>query len=65
MKKKQTKHFVPNKSSYGDGVPACDCFSFADFDGLFAFSSEGEVAETRRGVTCGNCKRTRVFRKLK
>lgn len=62
MKKKQTKHFVPNKNSYGNGVPACDCFSFSNFEGLHAFSNDGEVAKTRRGVTCGNCRRTRAFK---
>lgn len=64
-KKKQTKHFVLYKNSFGDGVPACDCYSFGPHSDLYAFSQDGEVAKTRRDVTCGNYRRTRVFRKLK
>ena len=59
MKKKQMKHFVPNKcNESGNGVPACNSY-------FYAIKSYGEVAKTRRGVTCGLCRRTRVFRKLK
>lgn len=60
MKKKQVKHFVPNKTRYGGGEPACNCYS-----GYFGFEDDGEVAKTRRGVTCKRCRRTRVFRKMK
>lgn len=62
MAKKQTKHFVPNKNSFGDGIPACGCFYVGDVKGLYAFSDDGEVAKTRRGVRCGNCRRTRAFK---
>ena len=68
MRKKQTKHFVPNKNDYRGGVPACHGFGRSTISGRF-LSALGppfeEVAKTRRGVTCGNCRRTRVFRKLK
>ena len=66
MKKKQkkwTQHFVPNKARWGGGIPACNGFQCKGFPTLEAFSDE--TAKTRRGVTCGNCRRTRVFRKLK
>ena len=60
MKKKQIKHFVPRRNSYGNGEPACNCYS-----GSLAYSDWGEVAKTKRGVTCGRCRGTRAFRKLK
>ena len=63
MKKKQIKHFVIRKS-YGTkyGYPICHCYkSMVGY--LIAFNSEG--SRIRKKVTCGNCKRTRVFRKLK
>ena len=66
MKKKQTKHFVPNKDSEGSGIAACN--GFTGSYGIVSYPAHthwGEVAKTRRGVTCGNCRRTRVFRKLK
>lgn len=64
MKKKQTKHFVPNKGSLGYGTPACNAFQdLPGWPNLAALLDE--TAKTRRGVTCGNCRRTRVFRKLK
>lgn len=59
--KMNEKHFVPNKNSCGDGTPACNCFG----DNLYAFPIFKEVAKTRVGVTCKNCQRTRVFKKLK
>ena len=67
MKKKQIKHFVLNKDSQGNGVPVCNCFGVSFFNGnpLRAWVNFSEVAKTRRGVTCGNCRRTRVFRNLK
>ena len=65
MKKKQIKHFVPEKNERGDGVPACNGFADKDIGSLIIFSGWGEIAKTRRDVTCGNCRRTRVFRKLK
>jgi len=72
MKKKQTKHFVPDEDSYNDnrgsaltliGIPACKCYR--DFNGASLKAFRKETAKTRRGITCGNCQRTRVFRKLK
>jgi len=59
MKKKQIRHFVPIRPYVPDSGPAA-CNS--DF---YAIGTMGEVAKTRRGVTCGNCRRTRIFRKLK
>lgn len=58
------KHFVPNKNSYG-GTPACKCYDFGTFHNLIAFEDAGEVAKTRRSVTCGNCRRTKKFRGVK
>ena len=63
MKKKRIKHFVPDKDAWGSGVPACNIFQEKGWPNLPALPDE--VAKTRRGVTCGNCRRTRVFRKLK
>ena len=63
QKKKQVKHFVPNKDDSGSGIPACNGYN--SIGALSAWESFGEVAKTRRGVTCGRCRRTRVFRKLK
>lgn len=63
MKKKQTKHFIPGKDCIGTGIPACNAFQEPNWPYLPALPQE--VAKTRRGVTCGNCRRTRVFRKLK
>lgn len=60
---KQTKHFVPNKDSIGTGTPACNTFQEPDWPDLEALPQE--VAKTRRQVTCKNCRKTRVFRKLK
>ena len=62
---KRTKHFISNKNSFGDGVPACDGYSFGSYKDLYAFSDAGEIAKTRKEVTCKNCRRTRVFKKLK
>ena len=61
------KHFVPKKNERGDGVPACHGFGgFGNGDFLWAFKTPfREVARTRKDVTCKNCRRTRVFRKLK
>ena len=68
MKKKPTKHFVSvidrsadGGSGLSGGVPAGNCYGKK----LPAWTGFGEIAKTRRGVTCGNCRKTRVFRKLK
>ncbi|KKL10068.1 hypothetical protein LCGC14_2559550 [marine sediment metagenome] len=63
MKKKQIKHFVSEKSKFGNyGYPVCRCYG--DITGyLVALSDECSI--TKRGITCKNCRRTRVFRKLK
>ena len=54
------KHFVPNRFYYTpeNGFAACN-------QEFYALGDCGEVAKTRKDVTCGNCRRTRVFRKLK
>lgn len=67
MTKKQTKHFVADKDTEGSGITACNCFGYGEHPRipLSGHIHWGEVAKTRRGVTCGNCRRTRVFRKLK
>lgn len=64
-KKKQVKHFVPDKDSEGMGVPACNCFGFSSITQGDLPALPEEVAKTKRGVTCKNCRRTRIFRKLK
>jgi len=52
------KHFVPNRIYVPEnGFAACN-------EGFYALGDYGEVAKTRRQVTCRNCRRTRVFRKL-
>ena len=61
MEKKQVKHFVQNKNSYGNGIPACGVFTGQGFKG-YAITTFGEIAKTRRGVTCGRCRNTVVFR---
>lgn len=62
MNKKRVKHFVPNKDERGAGVPACHCFQDGKGYFLMAFLiGFNEVAITRRGVTCGNCRRTHEF----
>ena len=59
MKKKQIKHFVVEIFPISrSGIPACNL-------GAYIFDANGTIAKTRRGVTCGNCRRTRIFRKLK
>ena len=65
MKRKQTKHFVPNKVDGDHGTPACNCFQDlpAGFPDLAALPEES--AKGRRDTNCGRCRRTRVFRKLK
>ncbi len=67
MKKKQTKHFVPNedRDKCGMGVPACSCFGYGRFTRTLLPALPEEIAKTRRGVNCGNCRRTRIFRRLK
>ena len=60
MKKEQTKHFVPDKRN---DTPACNAFQEPDWPNLAALSDE--IAKGRRDTNCGNCRRTRVFRKLK
>ena len=64
MKKKQIKHFIPKGFDLVPrcGYPACHCYH-SDIGEVCAFSNEGNL--TRKGVTCKNCRRTRVFRKLK
>jgi len=58
---KQVKHFVPEKSHQGKwGYPACRCYKNSLSGYLIALWDE--VAKTRRGVTCGNCRRTRAFK---
>ncbi len=63
MKKQPIKHFVPNIDRRGDsggvgGIPVGNCFN----KNLPAWTGFGEIAKTRRGVTCGTCRRTRVFK---
>jgi len=67
MKKKQTKHFVLelNKDAQGMGIPVCSCFGYGKYIRRLLPALPEEVAKTRRGVTCGHCRNTRVFRKLK
>lgn len=65
MKKKQTRHFVPDKDRLGNGVPACHCFDHSLVKNMPALAYIGEVARTRKQVTCGNCKRTKLFRKVR
>jgi len=64
MKKEKIKHFVPDKDYDGNGLPACNCFQ-GGFEAVSLPALPEEIAKRRRGVTCGNCRRTRVFRKLK
>ncbi|KKN53848.1 hypothetical protein LCGC14_0598070 [marine sediment metagenome] len=68
MREKQTKHFVPNR--YNDnrgemGIPICHCFGHGRFTRSLLPALPEEIAKTRRGVTCGNCKRTKLFRKVR
>lgn len=65
MKKKQVKHFIPEEFTWHPkvGYPACHCYRNGIMGYLVALKDEGNL--TRRGVTCKNCRRTRVFRKLK
>ena len=60
---KQTKHFVPHKDNIGIGISACNIFQEPGWPNLETLPHE--TAKTRRQVTCKNCRRTRVFRKLK
>jgi hypothetical protein len=61
---KQIKHFVPEKLYEGKwGYPACRCYQNSILGCLVALSDE--AAKTKNQVTCKNCRRTRVFRKLK
>ncbi len=62
MKGKQTKHFVPKKSTLGRwGYPACHCYH--DRDGLLVALSD-ETSLCRKGTTCKNCRKTKIFRKV-
>jgi len=66
MKKKQIKHFIPEEFIFAPkcGYPACHCYRSNSLDTeTCALPSEGTL--TRKGVTCKNCRRTKVFRKLK
>ena len=72
MKKKQTKHFVPNQDSYIDnrgpalslvGIPACKCYR--DFGGIPLKAFRMETAKGRWDTNCKNCRRTKIFRKVK
>ena len=65
MMKKKTKHFVPNKNYNGSGYPACNGYTDCQGSSFLAYAAWGEIAKTRRSVTCGNCRRTRIFRKIK
>ena len=58
MEKKQVRHFVPDKDIHGNGYPACNCYGW----GRRVLVVFGEIAKTRRGVTCGRCRNTAVFR---
>lgn len=67
------KHFVLNKNIKAvpgegnggiGGIPAGNCFGVHGIK-IPAWTNWGDIAKTRRGVTCKNCRRTRVFRKLK
>ena len=63
MKEKQTKHFVPKKSDLGRfGYPACHCYH--NRNGLLVALSD-EASFRRKGTTCKNCQRTKIFRKVK
>ena len=63
MKKKQIKHFIPKEFTCASkcGYPACHCYRNGGME-VCALSDEGNL--TRKGITCKNCRRTRVFRKL-
>lgn len=63
MSKKQILHFVPDKDYIGSGTPACNAFQEPNWPNLPTFLRE--TARTRRQVTCGNCKRTKLFRKVR
>ena len=60
--KKQTKHFVLNKEAIFS-TPVCNIFQEPGWPNLGALPDE--TAKGRRDTNCGNCRRTRVFRKLK
>ncbi len=61
--KKQILHFVPFKIDGDHGTPACNAFQEPGWSGLSTLLKE--TAGTRKQVTCKNCRRTRIFRKLK
>jgi len=70
MKEKQTKHFVLDEELVSTlkgemGTPVCKCFGRSIISGNFLSAFPEEIAKTKRGVTCGNCRRTRIFRKIK
>ena len=65
MEKKQTKHFVLSKSKTNMGIPVCNCFGYGRYTRTSLPALPEEVAKTRRGVTCKNCKRTKLFRKVR
>ncbi len=63
MMEKQIKHFVSKKSDLGNwGYPACHCYKNRN-GYLVAIGIEYSVI--KGSVTCKNCRRTRVFKKLK
>ncbi len=59
---KQIKHFTLNLNSLKMGTPACECYSDSDYPHLAGLPEE--VTDVRKRVTCKNCRKTRVFRKL-
>ena len=66
--KNQAKHFISEReagkgSHYLVGYPACHCYR--DYYGTPLKAFIFESAKTRRGVTCGRCKKTKVFRGIK
>ncbi len=72
MKKKQIKHFVLIPDSHVDkwgpnytpvGIPTCKCYR--DINNTLLMALKGEAAKGRWDTTCGNCRRTLIFRKLK
>jgi len=55
----KVKHFVPIRPYVPENGPA------ACNKKWYALGDCGEVAKTRKQVTCKNCQKTKVFRKIK